>query len=349
MDKAIKKPAITVLMPVYNGEKFLLEAIQSILKQTFEDFEFLIINDGSTDASKKIIESQTDNRIKLINNYENLGLIKSLNLGINLAKGKYIARMDCDDISLPFRLKAQYDFMEKYPKIGISGGWAKVFGEGKKFINKYYTSNEDIKANFIFFTSMCHPTVIMRKNIIKKNNLYYNPIYKHSEDREFWIRASNFCKLANINKVVLLYRQHNKSICKTFRSEQNLNKRKIIKKLLANININASQKNISLHLTLKSPDGMAKNEFIKMMDEWFIFLLEKNKKVNYFDNNSLKKIFKKRLILICRANSGYNYQAFKTCIASKILKNKNKEDLLLLVKFFIKNTFNIIKSKSLKN
>ena len=108
----MNEPMVTVLMSVYNGEKFLKEAMDSILTQTFTDFEFLIINDGSTDNSVKIIESYNDSRIRLINNEKNLKLIASLNKGISLARGKYIARMDCDDISSPMRLEKEVDFLE---------------------------------------------------------------------------------------------------------------------------------------------------------------------------------------------------------------------------------------------
>ena len=112
-------PKVTLLMSVFNGQSYLKEAIESILNQTFEDFEFLIINDASKDNSLRIIQSFDDSRIKLVHNSDNIGLTKSLNKGIDLAKGEFIARMDCDDISLPERLSMQVSFMDKNPDIGI--------------------------------------------------------------------------------------------------------------------------------------------------------------------------------------------------------------------------------------
>ena len=147
MDKNIKTPKITVLMPVYNGEKYLKESIESILKQTFRDFEFLIINDTSTDESEKIIRSFKDSRIKLIKNEKNIGLTKSLNKGLDLAKGEYMARMDADDISLPKRLEIQVAFMDKNPKIGVIGAWAKVIGESNKKYIKTYSNFEKIEPS----------------------------------------------------------------------------------------------------------------------------------------------------------------------------------------------------------
>lgn len=116
-----KKPAISVLMPVYNSEKYLNEAIESILNQTFVDFEFIIINDASNDNSENIIESYQDSRIKYFKNEKNLGVAKTLNKGLKLAQGKYIARMDSDDISLPERLYKQFKFMEVYNDIDVCG------------------------------------------------------------------------------------------------------------------------------------------------------------------------------------------------------------------------------------
>ncbi len=116
-----EKPRVTVLMSVYNGEKYLREAIDSILNQTFKDFEFLIIDDGSTDSSADIIRSYTDFRIRLIQNEKNIGLTRSLNKGLKLAKGEYIARMDVDDISLPIRFEKQVSFLDKYEDVKLVG------------------------------------------------------------------------------------------------------------------------------------------------------------------------------------------------------------------------------------
>ena len=122
-------PKVTVLMPVYNAEKYLIEAIRSILTQSFMDYELLIINDGSTDDSLKIIKSFSDKRIRLVQNERNIGQANSLNKGIKLARGEYIVRMDADDISLSERIKKQVKFMDANPEIGISGTWIKPLYE----------------------------------------------------------------------------------------------------------------------------------------------------------------------------------------------------------------------------
>jgi glycosyltransferase involved in cell wall biosynthesis len=125
-------PKVSVVMSVYNGEKYLCEAIDSILNQTFENFEFLIVNDGSTDRTLEILQSYRDPRIKVINNERNIGLTASLNKGLKIAKGEYVARMDADDVSFPHRLEQQKAFLDRNPRVAMVGSWAEVIDESGK-------------------------------------------------------------------------------------------------------------------------------------------------------------------------------------------------------------------------
>jgi len=152
-------PEVTVLMSVYNGSKYLAEAIESILHQSYTDFEFLIINDGSTDLSEKIIKSYNDRRINYIKNNENIGLTRSLNKGLCLARGKYIARMDADDISMPDRFKEQVDFMEKNENVVACGTFIELFGIKTGKI-KYPIKDKEIREKFIFNPPLAHPTAV---------------------------------------------------------------------------------------------------------------------------------------------------------------------------------------------
>jgi glycosyltransferase involved in cell wall biosynthesis len=198
-------PRVTVLMPVYNGEKHLREAIESILNQTFRDFELLIINDGSNDNSEKIILSYSDQRIRLINQ-ENNGLSNSLNKGINLSNGEFVARMDQDDISLNNRLEEQIKFMDANPDVGICGAYAIIINEKGDGVGRavYPLKHEDIRAQLLFSSSIVHPSAIFRKSIFINNNLEY--LSGKSEDYDLWYRAGNVTRLANINKFLFKYR-----------------------------------------------------------------------------------------------------------------------------------------------
>src|SRR4051794_15571169 len=174
-------PKITVLMPVYNAAEYIRETIDSVLSQSFTDFEFLIINDGSTDQSEEIIKSYSDPRIRLINNEKNMRLIATLNKGIELAKGEYIARMDADDICLPTRLEKQYKVMEDNKDIALCGTGIKMMG--KKFFQPLVISNSNTIKNVMrAFNVFFHPTVMFRKSILIEQNYRYDPNYLHAED-----------------------------------------------------------------------------------------------------------------------------------------------------------------------
>ncbi|MFA6136378.1 MAG: glycosyltransferase [Candidatus Paceibacterota bacterium] len=214
----MNNPKISVVMSVYNGEKFLKGAINSILSQTFTDFEFIIINDGSTDKSLDTIKTYQDPRIKIISR-ENKGLTHSLNEGIKMSKGSYIARMDADDISLPTRLEEQIKFLELNKEIAICGTWAKIIDEKGEEMGEYKTpiNNEEIKRRIIFHNPFIHPSVMFKKEIMETVGLY-NPKLKHVEDYELWTRIVSKFKTANIPQFLLKYRQNKTGITSRNRS-----------------------------------------------------------------------------------------------------------------------------------
>ena len=195
-------------MSVYNGERYLREAIDSILNQTFTDFEFIVIDDCSIDATWAILSSYADPRIRLVQNKENIGLTRSLNRGLALAQGEYIARMDADDISLPDRFERQVVFLSTCPDVGLLGvGWCnlKSNGERKEFISPP-TSDLVIRWFLLFSTMLAHPGVMFRKNLVNKVGTYNEKI-RFAQDYELWCRMAQFTKLANLSEPLLLLRQ----------------------------------------------------------------------------------------------------------------------------------------------
>jgi len=209
----MSNPKVTVLMPVYNAEKYVGEAIESILNQTFKDFEFLIINDGSTDKSLDVINSYSDPRIRVVNNETNLGLSPTLNKGIDLSNGEYIARMDADDISLPTRLLKQSVHMDKHPEIGICGTWIEGFGNPLLCgIWKTQKNHDELLCNLMYGSSFAHPSVILRKSIlIKYQSIRYEDFYTPCEDYRLWYSLLKVTKGANLQEVLLCYRRERDS------------------------------------------------------------------------------------------------------------------------------------------
>ena len=210
-----RKPKITVIMSVFNGSKFLAESIQSILDQTFKEFEFIIINDGSTDNSLDIIRSfeSADSRIKVISKL-NEGLAKSLNTAISISKGEYIARMDADDISYKNRLEKQYEFMQKNKSIDLCGCSMDIIDElGNVTSEKIQTSNnhEILKKRF-FQSPILHITFFGKKLFFLKNNGYREE-FKYAQDYDLVMRGIDAgAKICNIKHKLVQYRDYKQKI-----------------------------------------------------------------------------------------------------------------------------------------
>lgn len=205
-------------MPVYNAADHIKEAIDSILSQTFDDFEFLIFNDGSTDNSGHIVGSYDDPRIQFYDSNQNQGHVYHLNHGIEIAKGEYIARMDADDISLPSRFEKQVSFMDTNPNVGVCGTWFKIIDSGDEI--RHPLDNDSIRLSLLNHCSIGHPTVMLRTRLLKESGLRYEPSFVPAEDYFFWVAMSKYCDLANLPEFLLEYRIHQDQISNYRRKEQ---------------------------------------------------------------------------------------------------------------------------------
>src|SRR5690606_27940814 len=201
-------PLLSVLMPAFNCEKYVGQAIESILNQTYDNFEFIIINDGSTDDTEKVILSFSDSRIRYIKNTYNLGLIETLNKGIQLSKGEFIARMDADDISYPERFRIQIEFLNNNSDYVICSSSRKNFIEWdqQKHLSIMPLDDISIRIGSLFSTPFTHPAVMLRKNIIIENELKFDNAFKYAEDYEFWINILKFGKGYNFKNPLIYYR-----------------------------------------------------------------------------------------------------------------------------------------------
>ena len=209
------QPLISVLMPVYNSEKFLSFAIKSILEQTYKNFEFIIIDDGSTDSSSSIINEFVlrDNRIKFIQNNKNFGISLSLNKGLEISRGIYVARMDADDISIKERFEIQIEAFEKYPNFGIIGSSANYINSNGKNLGYFPVplSNIEIKWYSLFRSPFIHPSIMMKKEILDKNSMTYRDIFLYTEDYDLWSRLIPLTNAMNLKKPLLHYRVYPQS------------------------------------------------------------------------------------------------------------------------------------------
>ncbi|NMB91475.1 glycosyltransferase [candidate division WWE3 bacterium] len=226
------KPLVSVIMPAYNAEKYISEAIESILNQTFKDFEFIILDDGSADITWEVINSYAlkDSRIISVKNESNLGIVASRNKGLKISRGKYIIWADSDDISLPTRIEKQVGLMEKDVSIGICGSYIQSFYNGiNKGIRKYSTSDEHLRKNIFRYSPVAQPAAIIRKECFEKVGIY-NTKYEVSQDLDMSFRIGEKYKFANVPEVLLRYREHSKSATYSNVRKQIINTLKIRRK-----------------------------------------------------------------------------------------------------------------------
>ena len=218
-------PQVSVLMPVYNGETFLGQAIESILQQTFDDFEFIVINDGSTDRSAEVVQLYDDPRIRYFENERNIGLTRSLNRGLSLVRAPYLARMDADDTSLPQRLAKQVNFLDMHHEVGVVGSAVQIIDEHGNISRKWEPpeTHEVLRWCLCLFTPIAHPTVMMRQDIVKQVGNYCTDMVT-AQDHDLWRRLSLLTRLANLPDVLLHLRQHRSNITKVRSVEHRQNR-----------------------------------------------------------------------------------------------------------------------------
>ncbi|HET9488121.1 MAG TPA: glycosyltransferase [Chryseosolibacter sp.] len=197
------EPRVTILMPVYNARRFLREAIDSILIQSFKPFELLIIDDGSTDDSAAIVSSYADPRIRLVRNGRNLGITATLNKGISMASCELIARMDADDISHPQRIQKQFGYMKRNPKCALLSTWARVISEDKEFITEQRYRENFYYYNLTFECWIYHPTIMFRKSAVEEVGKYR---MTYSEGHDLFWRMSTRFPIANLSEPLVDYR-----------------------------------------------------------------------------------------------------------------------------------------------
>lgn len=198
------QPLVSIIMSVYNGEKFIAETIRSIINQPYQKFELIIVDDCSTDNTVSEIERFNDNRIVLLKNEKNMRLAYSLNKAVKASNGKYIARMDADDVCMPDRLPLQVKFMEENSDIAVLGGSAQQFG-ARSSLMTYPSEHEKIKVELFFSNPLCHPAVMFRSGEISE---WYNDEVKAGQDYELWSRLIWQVKFHNLSNTLVKYRIH---------------------------------------------------------------------------------------------------------------------------------------------
>lgn len=283
-------PKVSVVMSTYNDGKYVYEAVTSILNQTFTDLELIIINDASTDNTFEIISKIEDPRVVILSNETNQGLPYSLNRGFRIARGKYIARMDGDDISLPERIQKQYDYMENHPDVAICGCNFKHF-ERSNVVVACPEDSDAIKVKILYGSPLAHSSWFIRKKDFDNLNVRYNEKFKSSQDYELMYRIKDKCKLACVQEILLLYRVRKNSITGRTKGVDK-NQVKVYKRILRDLRISVNERNLYLMSNRFCINTIADYICVIIL---FLSIVKHNKKYGVFPQEALLKEIKERI------------------------------------------------------
>lgn len=309
---------VTVVLPVYNGSKYLKETIDSVLNQTFTDFDFLIINDVSTDNSEEVILSFSDPRIKYHLNEKNLGSIGAPVKGMNMSQTKYIARIDQDDIWLSTKLEKQIKLMDADSKIGICGTSIELFGD-REGVKIFPVTNEYLKVGFLFFCCMSHPSVVFRKSFLDETGVTYNEAYRLADDYKMWIDCIELTQIYNIPEPLVRYRQHEEQICSVANASKQMQvQNKVRMEMLERISLKFTPEEKEFHISRYVDGKIESIADYKKFVKWSNVICQRNyESGKYVDGGVLRNELNYRLQIFLK---GY--------VLDKYFKQMNMKSLI---------------------
>ncbi|THF51608.1 glycosyltransferase family 2 protein [Flavobacterium supellecticarium] len=304
----MSQPILSVIIPVYNAEKYLQETINSILNQSFTDYELIILNDKSTDNSKAIIEKNAaaDSRIVFVDKIENIGPARLRNEGFETAKGEFIALMDADDIAMPDRFAKQLQFLKENPEVGVCGTFYTLFKmDGKRKLIALPTEHLAIRTAFLFYDPVGNPTIMLRKAVL--NDFRFDDDFVPIEDYELWDRMSAHTQMANISESLLDYRWHDTNISQTKIHNVNRALRNLrLAQLQRDFGITPENTNIEGYLNaFNFKRGLSAQEVIATIDA-SQQLIAKNRESRIFDQKILEKQMNQIVVRTVRKSKEFN-------------------------------------------
>jgi len=324
-------------MSVYNGAAFLREAMDSILAQTFKDFEFIIINDGSSDESEEIILSYTDKRIVYLKNATNSGLIFSLNKGIRQANGRYIARMDADDIAMPERLREQVAAFENNKDV-IAAGSDYFLLDNDKLTRVNNTADSDfIKTCLLFAPYFNHPTMMV-KNVFNELGIFYDMGFIHAEDYKMWTDLSFHGRFYNVSKPLLKYRAHSSQVSSRHRDSQLEISARIRQSYLERLGFVFSGEEFRVHNVLGNNEFITSKALLLQIGSWLQSLVDQNKRSGKINVISFSKAIHKFWVECCgNTNLGLTaYNIYNQSPLSQYSENIFSDKGKLLIKCVVR-------------
>jgi len=322
------------VLPVYNGEKYLAESLDSVFAQTYQNWELVIINDGSSDGTENLILHYQDRRIKYLPNDGNKGIIFSLNRGIEESKGTYIARLDADDIALPLRLEKQVEFLSENPEFAMCGSYFQTIDSNGRLLKnvEFPANNRDAQSFLLLHNCFCHSAIMMRTNIAKE--LKYDEKFQVCEDYDLWYRISRTGKILNLPVCTTLYRVHDNNMSTRKSEIMFIHVNKINKRILDDLGIEYSKTELDAHSNALSYNAsfFKDPESIIILENWMMKLYSYLKNNGHYNAFICYKILIEKWIVIT-----YNTRHFKKMFFNKLMAVHPAVYLKYLVRKIKKN------------
>lgn len=334
------KPVVTVLMPVRNGAKHLRAAISSILSQSYRDFEFLVLDDGSTDETPAILRSFRDSRLRVETNPASLGVARTLNRGLDLACGDLIARMDADDISRPRRLAEQVTYMTGHPEVAVLGTAVRFFG-ALPFVPVHGPEQPEVARAFALYDNpLFHPTVMIRKSVLDRAGLRYDPSFTSSEDFALWLKVLGGSAIANLPRVLVWLRVHRTNVTRTQTTPMFEQTRQMLADQLAKLDIQPDAESLEFHRRVGHGDRMESVEAMNRAEAWLSRLADANRRSAHYTEQEFRSALGLVWRRLCLNSSNLGMEAWRRLHANpwKIRVAVSSEEQLRFVLGVVRNT-----------
>ena len=297
-------PLVSVVISVYNAEQYIREALDSILSQSFAEYEIFLFDDGSSDGTRAILNTYSDKRLMVHSSSCNLGLATQVNKGLDLARGKYIARMDGDDVAHPDRFLRQIKFLEENPEIGICGTFAERFNyDGVSHLWKFPTAHEHIQASLLFRGSFCNPSTMMRREVVEMHSLRYDSDFPPCEDYHMWYRLLKVTRGANLTDVLLRYRLSPTQFTQAKADVKRANLKKLRRVMLRDLDLPTDEDSVTFHEAVVGDDWPNDSKWFKRAVSWMESIALKNKVSGLYSDHALAAALSQHLRFRCQVSS----------------------------------------------
>ncbi len=335
----MKEPTVSVLMPVYNGERYIAEAMESVFAQTFRDFELLIVEDGSTDNSLSVIQKFNDERLRVLRNDGNKGLMVTRNRAIQESKGRYLAFLDCDDVALPTRMEKQVAYLEAHPEIGLLGSWVQPIDEEGKNSGEVWqkdASPEEIPSTLFCDNYFSQSSVMIRREVLSVG------LYREAsvEDYDLWIRIVRVYKTWNLQEVLVRHRIH--STRTTVRQGSMVwdQDKKVLRTQLGFLKIVPTEEELDFHWRILRRWIMSvrDSDFLHRADRWLAGIVEANRVVHAYDERCFERMIAEQWFLNCNSASGigmWTWKLFRSSSLRRAYRLTKREKTIFLLKCLI--------------